>query len=127
MSAWPSSSSARLVLAGSPRASAPTALRSGFLCRFGGRRGLLEVFQAQLQLVGVEPFRAAAELPALQPPDQEPQLLYLGLSRVALLANEVALDASGIPLSQNSIAFDLERSNPGTLAGDDFRHLLQLL
>src|SRR3712207_8126598 len=45
-------------------------------------RSLLEVLQAKLQLIGVEPLRAPAELPTLQLPDQEPQLLDLGLRRV---------------------------------------------
>ena len=60
------------------------ALGGGFLCRLGRGDGLLEVFQAKLQLVGVEPLRATAELATLQPPDQEPQLLDLGLSRLML-------------------------------------------
>jgi hypothetical protein len=47
------------------------------------------------------------------------------LRRVVLLTNKVALSASGIPLRQNSIALDLERSDPGTLARGDFGHLLQ--
>ena len=88
--------------------------------------GLLEVFQAELQLVGVEPLRAPAELPALQLPDQEAQLVDFGLGRVTLPANQVAFGESGIPLGQNSIALDLEGSDPGALAGDDFHHLLQL-
>jgi hypothetical protein len=41
--------------------------------------GLLEVLQAELQLVGVEPLGAPAEPPTLQLPDQEPQLLDFGL------------------------------------------------
>src|SRR4051812_2180376 len=58
---------------GRPRGIA--ALRSGFfLRRLGSRRGLLEVLQAELQLVGVEPLRAPPEPVALQLPDQEPQL-----------------------------------------------------
>ena len=72
-----------------------------------------------MQLVGVEPLRAAAELPALQLPDQEPQLLDLGLRRIML-------GAKGVPLGQDSIAFDLENSVPRALGDDDFRHLLQL-
>ena len=108
---------------GRPRGAAP---RSHLLLRrLGGCRGLLEVLEAELQLVGVELLRAPAELPALQLPDQEPQLLDLGLCRVVLLTDEVALSASGIPLRQNSIALDLERSDPGTLARGDFGHLLQ--
>ena len=74
--------------------------------------GLLEVFQAELQLVGVEPLRAPAELPALQLPDQEPQLLDLGLCRVAL--------------GPSSIAFGLQRDERSILLGDDFGHLLQV-
>ena len=54
------------------------------LRRLGGGRGLLEVLQAELQLVRVEPLRAPAEPPTLQLPDQQPQLLDLGLSRVTL-------------------------------------------
>ncbi len=61
------------------------------LSRLGRGHGLLEVLQAELELVGVELLRAPAELPALQLPDQEPQLLDLGLRRVVLLTNEVAL------------------------------------
>jgi hypothetical protein len=97
--------------------------RSGLLRRLGGRCRLLEVLQAELRLVGVELFRAAAKLPTLQPPDQEPQLLDLGLRRVTLLANEVALSTSGIPLDQNSIVLDLEGSYPGALDGNDFSHM----
>ena len=59
--------------------------------RLGGRGGLLEVLQAELQLVGVELLRAAAELPALQLPDQEPQLLDLGLCRVTLDQSSIVL------------------------------------
>ena len=103
---------------GRPRGAAPCGRL--LLRRLGRRDGLLEVLEAELQLVGVEPLRAAAELPALQLPDQEPQLLDLGLRRVTLGAN-------GIPLGQNSIALDLESSFPGALGGDDFSHLLQLL
>ena len=75
--------------------------------------GLLEVLQAELELVGVEPLRAPAELPALQLPDQEPQLLDLGLCRVTL--------------GQDSIALGLQRAaDSGAFGGDDFRHMLQL-
>ena len=67
---------------GRPRGAVP---RSRLLLRrLGCGRGLLEVLQAELELVGVEPLRAPAELPALQLPDQEPQLLDLGLRRVML-------------------------------------------
>ena len=59
-------------------------LAAASCCRLGCCRGLLEVLQAELQLVGVEPLRAAAELAALQLPDQQPQLLDLGLRRVTL-------------------------------------------
>src|SRR3954465_1554693 len=52
------------------------------LRRLGGRHGLLEVFQAELQLVGVELLRAPAEPPTLQLPDQQPQLLDLPLGRL---------------------------------------------
>ena len=73
---------------GRPRGAVP---RSHLLLRrLGCCRGLLEVLQAELQLVGVEPLRAPAELPALQLPDQEPQLLDLGLCRV-VLSRRVAL------------------------------------
>jgi hypothetical protein len=64
--------------------------------------------------------RAAAEPPALQLPDQEPQLLDLGLRRLTLLPNEVAL-------GQNSTAFGLQRDERGILLGDDFGHLLQMV
>jgi hypothetical protein len=97
------------------------------LGRLGGRRGLLEVFQAELELVGVEPLRAAAELPALQLPDQEPQLLDLGLRRVVLLTNEIALNASCIPLGPSSISFSLQRDERSILLGDDFSHLPQMM
>ncbi len=60
------------------------------LRRLGGGHGLLEVLQAELQLVGVELLRAPAEPPALQLPDQEPQLLDLGLRRVTLGATAPA-------------------------------------
>ena len=67
---------------GRPRGAVP---RSHLLLRRLSRgHGLLEVLQAELQLVGVELLRAPAELPALQLPDQQPQLLDLGLCRVAL-------------------------------------------
>ena len=53
---------------GRPRGAAP---RSRLLLRrLGGGRGLLEVLQAELQLVGVELLRAPAEPAALQLPDQ---------------------------------------------------------
>jgi hypothetical protein len=76
--------------------------RSGLLRRLGGRRGLLEVLQAELQLVGVELLRAPAELAALQLPDQEPQLLDLGLGRVTL-------GTDGIPLGQGGSVLSLQR------------------
>ena len=87
--------------------------RHPVLRRLGGRCGLLEVLQAELELVRVEPFRASAELPALQLPDQQPQLLDLGLCRVTL--------------GQNSIALDLESNVSGALGSDDFIHIPQLL
>ena len=93
------------------------------LGRLGGRRGLPEVLQAELQLVGVEPLRAPPEPPTLQLPDQEPQLLDLGLRRVTLLANEVALGANCIPLGHDSIALDLESGVSRALGGSDFSHL----
>ena len=74
---------------GRPRGIA--APRSGLLRRLGRGHGLLEVLEAELQLVGVEPLRAAAELPALQLPDQQPQLLDLGLRRVTLGQNSIVL------------------------------------
>jgi hypothetical protein len=61
------------------------------LCRLSRSDGLLEVLQAELKLVEVEPLGAPTELPTLQLPDQEPQLLDLGLRRIMLLTNEVAL------------------------------------
>ena len=73
----------------------------GLLRRLGRSHGLLEVLQAELQLVGVELLRAAAELAALQLLDQQPQLLDLGLCRITLAAD-------GIPLSQNSIMLGLQ-------------------
>jgi len=74
---------------GRPRGAVP---RSHLLLRRLSRgHGLLEVLQTQLQLVRVALLRAAPELPALQLPDQEPQLLDLGLRRVMPLTNEVAL------------------------------------
>ena len=53
---------------GRPRGAAPCSRL--LLRRLGGGHGLLEVLQAELQLVGVELLRAPAELPALQLPDQ---------------------------------------------------------
>jgi hypothetical protein len=97
------------------------------LRRLGCSGGLLEILQAKLELIGVEPLRAAAELPTLQLPDQQPQLLDLGSRCVMLLANQIALRASCISLGQNSIAFDLERSDPRAFGGDDFSHMPQLL
>jgi hypothetical protein len=61
------------------------------LRRLGRGHGLLEVLQAEPELVGVEPLRAPAEPAALQLPDQEPQLLDLGLRRVTLGQNSIAL------------------------------------
>ena len=101
-----------------PRGAAPCSHL--LLRRLGRRDGLLEVLQAELQLVGVELLRAAAELPALQLPDQEPQLLDLGLRRVAL-------GAKGVTLDQNSIVLGLQRYERSILLGDDFSHLLQML
>ena len=72
-----------------PRGAAPCSHL--LLRRLGGRHGLLKVFQAELELVGVELLRAAAELPALQLPDQQPQLLNLGLRRVTLDQNSIVL------------------------------------
>ena len=83
------------------------------LRRLGRRRGLLEVLQAELQLVGVELLRAPAELPALQLPDQEPQLLDLGLCRVTLGTEAVSRSACN----------DAELR--AFCCGDDFSHLLQ--
>jgi hypothetical protein len=103
---------------GRPRGAAPC--RHLLLRRHGRGHGLLEVLQAELQLVGVEPLRAATEPPTLRLPDQEPQLLDLNLSRVAL-------GTDGIPLGQSSSVLDLEGSNPRALRGDDFHRLLQLL
>jgi hypothetical protein len=70
----------------------------GVLRRFGGGRGLLEVLQAELQLVGIEPLGTAAEPATLQLPDQQPELLDLGLRGVMLGANRVAL-IDGAPSS----------------------------
>src|SRR3954464_15391816 len=86
---------------GRPRGAAPCGHL--FLRRLGRGRGLLEVLQAELQLIGVEPLRAPAEPPTLQLPDQEPQLLDLGLCR--------------IPLGYDSIALDLESNVSRTLGG----------
>jgi len=87
-----------------------------FLRRLGGRGGLLEVLQAELQLIGVEPLRAPAEPPTLQLPDQELQLLDLGLCRIAL-------GPDGIPLGHDSIALDLEGNVSRALGSGDFSHL----
>ena len=67
---------------GRTRGAAPC--RHLLLGRLGGRGGLLQVLETQLQLVGVEPLRAPTELPALQLSDQEPQLLDLGLRCITL-------------------------------------------
>jgi hypothetical protein len=61
------------------------------LCRLSRGDGLLEVLQAELELVGVELLRAPTELPALQLPDQEPQLLDLGLRRFPLGQSSIVL------------------------------------
>jgi hypothetical protein len=74
---------------GRPRDAVPC--RRLFLGRLGRGDGLLEVLQAELQLIGVEPLRAATELPALQLPDQQPKLLDLGLRRVTLGQNSIVL------------------------------------
>jgi hypothetical protein len=71
--------------------------------------------------------RAAAELPPLQLPDQQPQLLDLGLRRFTLLADEVTLGTNCISLSQNSIMLSLQRCKRGILLSDDLRHPLQML
>jgi hypothetical protein len=91
--------------------------RHPVLRRLRGRCGLLEVLQAELELVGVELLRAPAEPPTLQLPDQEPQLLDLGLRRIAL-------GPDGIPLGHGSIALDLEGNVSRALGGGDFSHLL---
>jgi hypothetical protein len=62
---------------GRPRGAVPRGQL--FLRRLGRGHGLLEVLQAELELVGVELLRAPAEPAALQLPDQQPQLLDLGL------------------------------------------------
>ena len=88
--------------------------------RLSCRYGLLEVLEAELQLVRVEPLRAPAEPATLQLPDQQPQLLDLGLRRIML-------GAKGVPLGQDSIALDLESSVSRALGSDDFIHIPQLL
>jgi site-specific DNA recombinase len=75
-----------------PRGAAP---RGHLLLRRLGRRGgLLEVLQAELELVGVELLRAPAEPVALQLPDQQPQLLDLGRRGVALRTSCVSRNCS---------------------------------
>jgi hypothetical protein len=103
---------------GRPRGATP---RGHLLLRRLGRgHGLLEVLQAELQLVGVEPLRASPKSPALQLPDQEPQLLDLGLRRVTF-------GTDGIPLGQGSSMLSLQRDERGILLGDDFSHLPQMM
>ena len=76
---------------GRPRGAAPC--RRLLLRRLGRGHGLLEVLQAELELVGVELLRAPAEPPALQLPDQEPQLLDLGLRPPSRSARTVSRSA----------------------------------
>ena len=85
----------------------------GHLRRLGRCCGLLEVLEAALQLGRVELLRAPAEPSALQLPDQEPQLVDLGLCRIAL--------------RPSSIAFGLQRYERGILLCHDLSHLLQHL
>ena len=95
---------------GRPRGTAAPC-RHLLLRRLGGGHGLLEVLQAELQLVGVEPLRAPPEPPALQLPDQQPQLLDLRLGRLVF--------------GPDSIALDPQRRDRRVLPGDDFGHLPQ--
>jgi hypothetical protein len=74
---------------GRPRDAAPCS--DLLLRRLGRGDGLLEVLEAELQLVGVELLRAPTELAAPQLPDQEPQLLDLGLGRVTLGQSGIVL------------------------------------
>jgi hypothetical protein len=52
---------------------------------FGTRDIRIELFKTELQLTGIEPLRAAAELTALELPDDQTQLLDLA---IALLHND---------------------------------------
>ncbi len=85
--------------------------------RLGGRRGLLEVLEAELEMVGIQLLRAPPKLRALLLPDQEPQLLKLGLRRVVLLTNEVALSKDNIALGLQGCELDIFLVN-------NFNHLL---
>ena len=75
--------------------------RSRLLRRLDRGGGLLEVFQAELQLIGIKLLGAAAELATPQLPDQQLQLLDLGLGCIKFGTNDV-------PLSQNSIVLGLQ-------------------
>jgi hypothetical protein len=47
---------------------------------FGTRDIRIELFKTELQLIGIEPLRAAAELTALELPDDQTQLLDLAIA-----------------------------------------------
>jgi hypothetical protein len=96
-----------------PGAAEGAAPRHLLLRRLGGRGGLLEVLQAELQLVGVEALRAPAEL-----------------ARAAAAGSRAAASRSRHEprcARQDSITLDLERSCSGAFRGNDFSHMSQLL
>jgi hypothetical protein len=57
----------------------------------GDAKRLLDLFQAQLQLIGIERLRSASVLRTQQLLDHQPQLVDLSSGRVALDAQAVAL------------------------------------
>jgi hypothetical protein len=95
----------RQVLRQRPAAGAPL-LRTGLaprrigLLRFGlaGSDRLFEVFQAQIELVRIEPFRALAELHSLQLAKQVAQPVVLASKLIALFDQSPLLRPLGVAL-----------------------------
>jgi hypothetical protein len=72
---------------------------------------LFEIFQRQVELVGIELFRAAAELQPLQLAKQVTQSIVLTGELVALLEHPSLLGPLGIALSPGAQHQGVQRSN----------------
>ena len=95
------------------------------LGRLSAGNSLLDIFDRELQLLGIELLRAAAELRALQLAQEVPQAIHLRQHLIALGARRVTSCDRGVPLRPRCRDQRLQRVDVGWKLVCDLAHVAQ--